>query len=684
MGLKRRASVCLATLAAGCAGAVAIAADLPSLKNAPLPPVTAVEPWSGFYVGGHLGYAWGHSRFSTAGTTGSIDLAQPIGAFDESGSYVAGVRAGYNYLLSNRVLLGAEVDGSFPSFVNLAGVSVSGASTFDLAPFGSRTYQESVLYNGTLRGRIGYAPGDWLFYATGGLAWTRDQLMLTQNSTGAADSPLLTRIGWAVGAGFETPIAPNWTAELEYLYTGYSGRSVNFAGGAQTFRSDLALHQIRAGVNYHFGGLDGSESAGAGDDRFNFHAQSTLVEQAYPAMRSPYQGHHSLPGSGMGRETFDVTLYAGMRLWNGAELWINPEIDQGFGVGDARGVAGLPSGEAYKAGSAWPYARVQRNFVRQTVDLGGESQKVDADLNQFAGTQTANRLVLTVGRFGIVDLFDTNKYANSPKNDFLNWANINAGTFDYAGDPWGFTYGAAAEWYQGRWTLRGGVFDLSAVPAGGANNEGAYGLDPNFNQFQMVGEIEERHEFAGQPGKFKVTGFLSRGRAGWFRTAVDAANAGADASLALALDRNFRSRPGVSVNLEQQLSETLGVFARAGWADGRVEPWDFTDIDSTVQAGVSLSGKDWGRPADTVGLAGIINGIDNVHTAYFAAGGAGIVIGDGKLPRYATERIVEAYYNYALTASTKLGFDYQLIANPAYNPDRGPAHLFAGRLHWQY
>src|SRR5271154_4131221 len=69
---------------------------------------------------------------------------------------------------------------------------------------------------------------------------------------------------------------------------------------------------------------------------------------------------------------------------------------------------------------------------------------------------------LTVGKFAIVDIFDTNKYANNPKIDFLNWSAINTGSFDYAGDAWGYTYGAAAEWYQGRFTFRGGVFDMSA------------------------------------------------------------------------------------------------------------------------------------------------------------------------------------------------------------------------------
>ena len=226
---------------------------------------------------------------------------------------------------------------------------------------------------------------------------------------------------------------------------------------------------------------------------------------------------------------------------------------------------------------------------------------------------------------------DTNKYANNPKTDFLNWSVINAGTFDYAGDAWGYTYGAAAEWYQGRWTFRGGVFDLSASPAGGVSPI-AYGLDPTFDQFQLVGEIEERHELWGQPGKIKITGFLSRGRAGEFADAVALSELTGQPADINAV-RQYRSRPGVSLNLEQQVSETLGVFARAGWADGNVEPWDFTDIDRTIQAGVSLSGKLWGRLDDMIGIAGVVNGIAGIHEAFLDAGGLGILVGDGQLSR---------------------------------------------------
>ena len=132
------------------------------------------------------------------------------------------------------------------------------------------------------------------------------------------------------------------------------------------------------------------------------------------------------------------------------------------------------------------------------------------------------------------------------------------------------------------------------------------------------------------------------------------------------------------------MTETLGVFGRAGWADGNVEPWDFTDIDRTLQAGLSITGKQWSRSDDTIGIAAVLNGIAPVHQAYFNAGGLGILIGDGQLPNPGPEEIIEAYYSYAISASTKVSFDYQFIANPAYNTDRGPVNIFAGRFHTQF
>jgi high affinity Mn2+ porin len=667
----------------------ATAADLPVAMPVKAPAISAEYDWTGVYVGGYLGYAWGNSNWTTApDISGSLSLGQPIDTFNESGSFFAGVQFGYDYMLPNRVVIGAVADATFPSFQNLAGISIGGTSILTPPTVGPESYSETMLSSGTVRARIGYAPGNWLFYGTGGFAWTYDQLTLTQLVTGTTDMPFLWRFGWAAGGGIEVPVAPHWTASLEYRWTDYPHSNVLFASNGQSFNSNFSLQEVLAGLNYRFGGdaIPGDTPATPATDLINFHGQTTLVEQAYPAFRSPYEGANSLPGSGMGRETFDATLFVGMRLWQGAELWIDPEIDQGHGLADTHGVAGFTSGESYKLGFSYPYARVQRFFVRQTIDLGGDTQKVDADLNQFAGSQTADRVVLTVGKFFVLDIFDTNKYANNPKVDFLNWSVINTGSFDFAGDAWSVSYGAAAEWYQGNWTLRGGVFDMSETPAGGGGDSAlSYGLDPTLDQFEMIGEIENRYTLWGQPGKIKVTGFLIRGRMGSYQNALDfSAATGLDASDALAAVRTYQSRPGVSLNLEQQVSDTVGLFARAGWADGNVEPWDNTDIDRTVEAGLSFNGKPWNRPDDTIGVAGVINGISSIHAAYLNAGGVGIVIGDGQLPHPGLEQIFETYYSYALTSSTHLSFDYQLIGNPAYNTQRGPVNVFAGRVHWQF
>jgi high affinity Mn2+ porin len=660
----------------------AAADDIMVTKAPPIPAsISAAYDWSGFYAGSHEGYAWGSSNWTTPpNLSGSLNLFQPFNLFAQTGSYFTGLQAGYDYMLPNRLVIGAEVDASFPNWPNLAGISIGGTSTF-ASPIGEESYSETMLAFGTVRGRIGYAPGNWLFYATGGFAWAYDRLTLTQLATGTTDMPFLWRLGWAAGAGVEAPVAPHWTARLEYLFTDYGNSSVVFANAGQRFDSGFSPQELRAGLNYQFGNdaTPANEVATAPAtpdlDRLNFHGQATFLEQAYPAFRSPYEGAQSLPGGGQGRETSDFTFYAGVRLWQGAELWINPEIDQGFGLDDTLGIAGFPSGEAYKVGASDPYSRLHRAFIRQTIDLGGETEKVESALNQFSGSQTADRLVFTIGKFNTVDVFDTNKYAHDPRNDFMNWAIADTGTYDYAADSWAYTYGASAEWYQGPWTLRGGLFDLSIEP-------NTVALDPRFDQFQWDGEIERRYDLWGQPGKLAVTGFLTRGRMGSFADAIAlAAATGGPADIAAV--RQYNSRGGVSMNLEQQVTEELGLFTRAGWANGNNEPYEFTDIDRTVAAGLALKGTQWGRPDDTVGLAGVVNGISKVHEEFLNDGGLGILVGDGMLPHPGPEQIIETYYELPVWYF-KLTLDYQFVVNPGYNEDRGPVSVVAARMHAEF
>jgi len=490
------------------------AADLP----VPRPPAAPAYDWSGFYVGGHLGFATGGSGFtatqpgSAANLTGTLDLFRPYDFYTGEGGGFAGFQGGYNILYRSGLLLGIEADISFPG-------NMSGLSTLAAPSMGTATYKDLVEMSGSARARIGYAFDHWLYFGTAGYAWTADRLTRAQLSDnfplatgGTVEIKLPRRSGWTVGAGVEAPLVPHWTMRLEYLYSGFGTSSVTFPLAGQRFDSNLSAQEVRVGLNYQLGanGSNGGNGrlAPLGGDNWSIHGQTTFVSQFAPSFRAPYRGQNSLD-TNAGRETWDATLYAGLKLWQGAELWFNPEIDQGFGLSNTLGLAGFSSGEAYKLGADDPYLRVPRAFIRQTIDLGGASEKVSGDdINTFAGKQSANRLVITVGKFSVSDIFDTVKYAHDPRADFLNWTLVDAGTFDYAADAWGYTYGATVEWYQGPWTVRGGLFDLSIVP-------NSIELD-RFHEFQIVYELEHSHEIAGQPGSIMFDGFVTRGRMGRF------------------------------------------------------------------------------------------------------------------------------------------------------------------------
>ena len=332
--------------------------------------------------------------------SGSVDLTNPLSGYFGDGSYFGELQAGYNQKIGSRLMLGAEADIAFPS----TPVGLMGAQTFASPLVGQANYRDSIAYSGTVRGRFGYVlDNNWLLYGTGGFAFAYDKLQRNQfigmpvggtAEEGSFQNGVMWRLGWTLGAGVELPIAPSWTAKVEYQYAGFGNSSVVFPAGAQAFNSNLALQSVRVGFNYQIG--DTSKWAGflangptaIEQDRFALHGQVTFVEQYVPQFRTPYVGQNSLYPN-QGRETGDTTFYIGARLWQGAEFWINPEVDQGFGLSNTLGVAGFTSAEAYKLGNDYPYARVPRFFMRQTINLGGEAQKVEAGINQFSGTQTA-------------------------------------------------------------------------------------------------------------------------------------------------------------------------------------------------------------------------------------------------------------------------------------------------------
>ncbi len=405
------------------------------------------------------------------------------------------------------------------------------------------------------------------------------------------------------------------------------------------------------------------------------HGQFTNVNQYHPAFSSPYRGENSLDPNARSAATNDVTMSLGVRPWQGAELWISPEYDQGFGLSNTLGMAGYASGEAYKVGANYPYLRLPRAFYRQIINLGGEDEAIAAGANQLAGKRTGDNVTITLGKFSVVDIFDTNSYAHDPRADFLNWSVVESGAFDYAADSWGFTWGGAIEWTQSWWTLRGGFFALSDAP------NSKY-IDTSFDQFEAAGEFEARHDWLGRPGKVKLLAFVNHGRMGNYRDAVALARQDGGAPNIAAV-RRVQDRPGVALNLEQELAADLGFFARASANVGSKEAFDFTEINRSVSMGLSLRGDRWQRHDDTLGLALVMNGLSGAAREYFAAGGMGILIGDGGL-NYGAEKIAEIYYALHLSKQLTLSADYQYVQNPAYNRDRVPLPLYGVRVHVEF
>jgi high affinity Mn2+ porin len=638
----------------------AVAADMPVKARA----LNAVYDWTGFYLGGHVGYGVG------AFGAGTNPLPEQGVFFPHSVTgLIGGYQAGYNRQLSNRVVVGIEADASFTSPLD--------APRLMPAPFNT-----TLDYVGTVRGRIGYTWGAWLPYVTGGFAWGRTHVNINDGARSVISSPGQYHAGWTVGAGVEFAVSGNWSAKAEYDYIDLSRRMYDLSGfGLPDIDVHPNIHLVKLGLNYRFGDelpwapQEGRAAPPESTD-WNVHAQTTFIASGYPAFHSPYAGTNSLPGNGQARETWTTTAFLGVRLWQGGEFYFNPELAQGFGLNGTLGLAGFPNGEAQKAGAAYPKYRPQRYYFKQTFGLGGEQEDVADAANQLPGKRDIDRITLIVGRFAIGDFFDGNSYAKDPRADFMNWAMWSSAAYDFPADLPGYTRGGVVELNRKDWALRAGLFEVPTAPNSDVLTYKGGGA---------VVELEERYAISDQPGKLRLGVFGNQGNTANYRQALAMVAADPTLDINATAEGIRRTRPkyGFYANLEQQIAKDVGLFARASWNDGQNEILSFTDIDRSLSGGLSVKGSYWGRPSDTIGLGGAINGLSSAHRDFLAAGGHGLLIGDGRLT-YRPEQILETYYAYAIDKSFTFTADYQLVVNPAYNADRGPVSIFSGRLHGEF
>jgi high affinity Mn2+ porin len=650
---------------AACLG-VALLAPVPGAVATERADTKTITDWTGFYIGGHV---------DAATTRANVTAADPtaFNASRTSRNVFGGIDFGYNYQLPSGLVLGAEADISFPNSYP------SDAAVWD-APTPNGALRQEVDYVATLRGRVGYASGNWLTYVTGGLAWSESHYFRQDVAGGDEERRSKVRPGWAAGGGVEYAFQRDWSVRLEYLYTRIGSADVVFSNGA-TYGSNFDLQSLRLGLNWRPGAAAKAPDADSisGSDRWEIHGQTTYIQQSYPSFRAPYSGPNSLSPAAQSRETWTTSLFLGAKLWDGGEFYYNPEFLQGFGVSDTVGAGGYPNGEAQKSNFLFPHYNTSRLFLRQTFGFGGGEEKVESSYGQMGGKRDVNRLTLQVGKFSVHDIFDNNAYANDSRVDFMNWAVWAAGAFDYPADKVGLTYGATAEWNQKEWALRGGYFLIGDKP-----NSNDFD-NQVFNRGAYIAEYERRYELFGRGGKLRLIGWFTRSFAGTYGDALTlvAATPGLDPTTALESTRQTRTKYGYVVNLEQGVTDDVGLFSRWSWNNGKTEINAYADIDASFVLGTQIKGTQWGRPDDKIGVAGVVNTISKDHRDYVAAGGMSILIGDGQL-NYRPEQIIETYYAYQLRKDMFLTFDYQFMANPAYNADRGPVHFFSGRFHAEF
>ena len=409
------------------------------------------------------------------------------------------------------------------------------------------------------------------------------------------------------------------------------------------------------------------------EQNWNWHVQNTIIVQGYPGFSAAYFGPNSLPNGGQVRETISLDLFAGARLWPGAEAHVNGLMWQGFGLADTEGIEAFPNGESFRLGTGVPNVTFARVFMRQTFGFGGEQETIEDDQLTLAGKQDISRLTLTVGKFSAKDIFDNNAYANDPRTQFMSWAFMANEAWDYPADSLGFETGMALELNQPVWTVRYGFFQMPKVSNGMAQ-------DQNYlKAWGQVAEFERRYLINSHPGAVRFLAYLNSANMGSYQEAVDNPARPAD----IVATREYRYKYGFGLNAEQEVVTNIGVFTRLGWANGKTEAWTFSDVDHTATLGLSVKGAAWCRPDDTFGLACAFNGITSVHQQFFAAGGLGILAGDGALT-YGWEESLETYYDFKVWKAVHVAVDYQFVNNPAFNRDRGPVSVFAARVHWEF
>ena len=412
-------------------------------------------------------------------------------------------------------------------------------------------------------------------------------------------------------------------------------------------------------------------------EKWNLYFQATSIGQYHDRIHSPYESPFSLAAHPEGEASITSTLFLGLRLASNTQFYFNPEIAGGRAFSGTNGIANFPNGEMPRVSTATPKPYLARAYVTQDFGFGDKREMVSSDANQLAGSRPLKRYSVTAGRFTLTDFFDNNRYTHDPRTQFMGWATMYNGAWDYPADTRGYTWGWVHELHMRRWSLRYGS---------GAAPRTANGLRFDRRVFRDRGDVfegEVRFGPGSHEGAIRALSYINHSRAGTYAQAMQlAATTGSKPDIT-ATSRPGTLKYGFGLNVEQEIRKDIGVFARLGWNDGKTQSFAFAVIDRLATGGISIKGGRWRRPSDTVAGALTVTGLAGVHALYLARGGFDFMLGDGAL-NYAPEYISESYYSARLFESVFATIDLQHVNNPAYNRDRGPVWIGSLRVHLEW
>ncbi len=403
-------------------------------------------------------------------------------------------------------------------------------------------------------------------------------------------------------------------------------------------------------------------------DRWTFHFMNTVVQQGHSSFDPPYSGIKSLNSENETQITVRNTWFMGKRLGKNTSIYVNPELAGGSGLSGVAGIASFPNGEAFRVGSGSPKVYVARAFIRHQILLNDEKVSFKNGVNQLEEDLTTKRITLTAGKFSLLDYFDGSQYTNDGRTQFMNWALMTGGAYDFSSDTRGNTWGVNVEYF-----VPGRIIRFAATAPSNTPNGPKFDFDfPSASGYNF--DIRQNFKMFHSPATVGFTAFLNNTLSAKF---TDVLHTAPDSVLKYRV--GYRKKYGAVMNLEQEF-QRWAWFATGSWADGKTENWGFTQIDRSVNAGVVLFGNSWSRPNDRLGIAGVINGLSSEQQSFLSRGGNGFIIGDGKL-RYMPEKVFEVYYSIRASVNIYITFDYQYIWNMAYNADRGNVGVWGIRSH---